>query len=99
MRMMFRARLDTPAANEAFRKGRLPKIMEEAAERLQPEAAYFCPTEGGRSCIFVFDMQDSSQMPVIAESFFQELGAEVEFTPVMNREDLRKGLQELEQQR
>jgi hypothetical protein len=31
-------------------------------------------------------------MPTIAESLFQELDAEIEITPVMNSEDLKKGL-------
>jgi len=43
----------------------------------------------------VFDMQDSSLMPVISEPFFQNLGAQVTYTPVMNYEDVQKGLSQL----
>jgi hypothetical protein len=54
---------------------------------LEPEAAYFSrrpPTS--------IDMQDSSELPAAADPFFQELGAEVTFQPVMNLDDLQKGL-------
>ncbi|MEV6753909.1 hypothetical protein [Streptomyces sp. NPDC051214] len=96
MRVMLRARLDTQISNEAIKNGTLPKLMQSVTEQLKPEAAYFGPSEGGRAATFVFDMQDSSQMPSIAEPFFLELGAEVEIYPVMNAEDLRKGLASLQ---
>ncbi|MEU1015536.1 DUF3303 family protein [Streptomyces sp. NPDC005900] len=92
MRVMLRARLDTQASNEALKSGALPDTMQELMEQLKPEAAYFGPCDGGRSCTFVFDMQDSSQLPAISESLFREFGAEVEIQPVMTAEDLRKGL-------
>ncbi|TDC22805.1 hypothetical protein E1265_14700 [Streptomyces sp. 8K308] len=97
MRMMLRARLDTQLASEAVKSGRMPTIMQSLYERLSPEAAYYCPVEGARGCTFVFDMQDTSQIPSIAEPFFEELGAEIDITPVMNRDDLLQGLQTLEQ--
>ncbi|MDI3402346.1 DUF3303 family protein [Streptomyces cavernicola] len=96
MRMMLRARLDTQASNEAIKNGTLPKLIQQVTETLKPEAAYFGPSDGGRACTFVFDMQDSSQMPTIAEPFFSELGAEIELHPIMNAEDLQKGLSALQ---
>ena len=92
MRVMLRAQLDTQVSNEAIKKGTLQKLMQSMTEQLKPEAAYFGPNEGGRSCTFVFDMQDSSELPTIAEPLFEELGAKIEIYPVMNAEDLQKGL-------
>ncbi|MFE5957449.1 DUF3303 family protein [Streptomyces rubiginosohelvolus] len=66
------------------------------AELLEPEAAYFGPGEGGRCCTFVFDMQDSPLLPTIAEPLFQKLGAKIEIQPVMNTEDMQKGLAALQ---
>jgi hypothetical protein len=94
---MLRAHLDTQVANQALKSGRLPEIMESMMERLDPEAAYFGPSQGGRSCTMVFDMQDSSTLPTVAEPLFQELGAKIEIQPVMNPEDMRKGLAALRQ--
>ncbi|WP_369272035.1 DUF3303 family protein [Streptomyces sp. R11] len=96
MRVMLRAHLDTQISNEALKNGTLPKIMQSLTERLKPEAAYFGPSEGGRSCTFVFDMQDSSLLPTIAEPLFEGLGAKIEIQPVMNSEDLQKGLAALQ---
>jgi hypothetical protein len=97
MKVMLRAHLDTQISNEALKDGTLPKIVESMMERLKPEAAYFGPGEGGRTCTFVFDMQDSSMTPTIVEPLFEGLGARVEIQPVMNSEDLRKGLAALQQ--
>ncbi|EPH44168.1 DUF3303 family protein [Streptomyces aurantiacus] len=93
---MLRAHLDTQISNEALKSGNLPKIMQSMTERLKPEAAYFGPSEGGRCCTFVFDMQDSSQLPTIAEPLLEGLGAKIEIQPVMNSEDLQKGLAALQ---
>ncbi|MGW0788483.1 hypothetical protein ACWD04_09540 [Streptomyces sp. NPDC002911] len=97
MRVMLRAHLDTQISNEALKNGTLPKIMQSMTERLRPEAAYFGPSEGGRCCTFVFDMQDSSLLPTITDALLQKLGAKVEIQPVMNSEDMQKGLAALQQ--
>lgn len=45
----------------------------------------------------VFDLQDSSDLVTINEPLFMELGALLEVQPVMNSEDLQKGLAALQQ--
>ncbi|CAL9489711.1 hypothetical protein OOK44_17885 [Streptomyces cellulosae] len=95
MRVMLKATLDTEKSNEAIRSGKLPEMMQETIERLHPEAAYFGPLGGRRTCLLVLDVEDSSQIPPIGEPFFSQFDAEVEMTPVMNADDLRKGLSEL----
>jgi hypothetical protein len=64
-------------------------------EQIKPEAAYFTSDHGKRTAFLVFDMQDSSQMPVLSEPFFLQLNAEISYTPVMNMEDVQKGLSQL----
>jgi hypothetical protein len=95
VRMMLRAVMDNEKANQARSSGKLQKVVEETLKRLKPEAAYFGPFKGRRAAYIVFDMQDSSQLPSVAEPFFQEFGAEVEIQPVMTPDDLRKGLSAL----
>ncbi|MEU1372552.1 hypothetical protein ABZ442_02665 [Streptomyces triculaminicus] len=92
MRTLLRARMDTRAGNEALRNGTMSQVVEEMIERLHPEAAYFTALDGGRTCLLVFDMEDSSQMPAVCEKLFTEMEAEVELHPVMNADDLKKGL-------
>ncbi|MBD0277169.1 MAG: hypothetical protein M3342_09685 [Bacteroidota bacterium] len=94
MRTLLRVIVDDVAtANQAVTEGSLPKLIQSTMERLKPEAAYFFTVDGNRSCFMVFDMKDPSEIPAIAEPLFQGLNARVEFLPVMNAEDLQKGLQ------
>ncbi|MFB6847995.1 hypothetical protein ACFCXS_24525 [Streptomyces sp. NPDC056373] len=95
MRVLFKASMDTEKANEAIRNGTLTKLIQESMEQIKPEAAYFTTDHGKRTAYVVFDMQDSWQMPVISEPFFLQLDAEVSYTPVMNMEDVQKGLSQL----
>lgn len=95
MRTLLKAQLDTEAASKAISGGKMPEVMQETIERLQPEAAYFTPTDGVRTCYFVFDLKDPSDIPVISEPLFQTFEARLTYSPVMNQEDLQKGLSQL----
>jgi hypothetical protein len=66
--------------------------MQQLAERWSPEAMYFTTFDGRRTAFVVFDMPDSSAIPSFAEPLFMGLNAEVQLSPVMNGEDLQKGL-------
>jgi hypothetical protein len=67
-------------------------IIEETAQRIQPEAMYFFIEDGMRTSITIFDMKDNSDMVAIVELIFNSLNADVQFTPIMNLEDFKKGL-------
>jgi uncharacterized protein DUF3303 len=95
MRTMLKARLNTAAGNKSLESGTMPQVIQSTVDRLHPEAAYFLPEAGHRTCILVFDLEDPSQLPSIAEPFFREFEADVEIEPVMNLEDLQKGLSQL----
>jgi hypothetical protein len=90
--MMMKVTMGLEAGNRAGKDGRLGKIISATSEKLKPEAAYFTTSHGKRTALFFFDMTDSAMMPAVAEHLFQELDAEIEFKPVMNAEDLKKGL-------
>jgi CRISPR/Cas system endoribonuclease Cas6 (RAMP superfamily) len=96
MRVMLKVCMDTEKANDVIRNGTMTKLIQEAVEQIKPEAAYFTSEKGRRTAFLFFDMQDSSQLPVITEPFFMRLGAEVSCAPVMNLEDVRKGLAQLD---
>ncbi|MGW7331038.1 hypothetical protein ACWGIU_21050 [Streptomyces sp. NPDC054840] len=96
MRVMLRAHMDTAATNEGIKTGALPQAMKTLMEKVKPEAAYFGLHEGVRSCWMVFDLQDSAQMPPLMEDLFLQFNAEIEVAPVMNAEELAKGLAAME---
>ena len=95
MRMMMKVQFDTEAGSKALADGSMPQFMQEVMGRLKPEAAYFGPENGVRTAFIIFDMQDPSELPAISEPFFGKLQAKILVFPVMNQEDLQKGLQQL----
>jgi len=84
VRTLVRVTIPTDVGNAAIRSGKLPTTMENFIQRHKPENVYFTTIDGKRTALFFMDLSDSSQMPVIAEPFFSELGANVEFHPAMN---------------
>ena len=89
---MMIAHLDTEAANEANRSGKLGPSIQKMLADLKPEAAYFMTdNEGRRTAMIVFDMKDSSEMPGAAEGLFLQYKAAVTFRPCMNAQDLAAG--------
>jgi hypothetical protein len=92
MRMLLKATIPTELGNRAIKDGSFAKVMEAMMTKLKPEAAYFVAERGRRCAMIFFDMQDSSDIPIIAEPLFAQLHAEIELLPVMNAADLQKGL-------
>ncbi|MFE6623845.1 hypothetical protein ACFZBP_06895 [Streptomyces sp. NPDC008086] len=95
MRVLLQARLDTEKTNDVIRGGKMPQVMQELMEAFKPEASYFTATNGVRTMFLVFDMQDSALMPPLTEPLFETFGAQVDYTPVMNLDDVQKGLSQL----
>src|SRR5262252_4036874 len=92
MRMMLKFTLPVETSNAAINDGSLGRTMESILSKLKPEAAYFTPLEGKRGGMIFFDLADPSQIVETVEPFFLGLNATTELVPVMNADDLRKGL-------
>jgi len=95
MRVMAMIGVPVEAGNEALKDGTLAATIQRAAERWKPEAMYFTTFDGKRTAFMVFDLPDASGIPPFAEPFFRELNANVQLAPVMNADDLQKGLSQL----
>ena len=94
MRTLLKVTIDVESGNKAILDNSLARIMKETSEKIKPETSFFYSENGKRTCNMIFDMKDSSEIPVIAEPLFIGLNADVEFYPVMNAEDLEKGITE-----
>ena len=95
MRMMMKVKMDTEAGSRAIADGSLARVMQDTLSKLKPEAAYFGPENGVRTGFIVFDMQDPSQLPSITDPLFSTMKATIEMFPVMDQEDMQKGLGQL----
>jgi hypothetical protein len=90
MRVLLKATLPVETGNQAISNGSMQSTIQQIVADLKPEAAYFL-TENGRRAGFLFvNIADPSEIPAIAEPFFQAFHATVEVTPVMTVEDLAK---------
>mgnify|MGYP001155573784 CR=1 FL=1 len=70
MRMMLRWTVPVDKGNEMVADGSMGEIVGALMEKLQPEAAYFHAEGGERGGTMFFDMQESSEIPGIAEILF-----------------------------
>ena len=96
MRMLLRVSIPVESGNAAAKAGTLGSTIEKILADLKPEAAYFiADDDGNRSGFMVFDMQDQSQIPSVAEPWFLAFNANVWFRPVMNVQDLQAGRAEI----
>ncbi|MFC8080052.1 hypothetical protein ACFUN8_31505 [Streptomyces sp. NPDC057307] len=95
MRVLLTVQMDTEKANKAIADRTLPTTLKSVFDRIKPETAYFGSQDGMRTAYVVFDLKDASDIPSVAEPFFQDLGAEVTFQPVMNMDDIQTGLGKL----
>ena len=90
MRMMLKVNMQTDAANDLVRQGKLGSTIQAILAELKPEAAYFTEDDGQRTGFIFFDMTDSSQLPSVAEPWFLAFKARLTVRPTMNPDDLGK---------
>jgi len=92
MRTMLKFSVPVERGNAAIADGTIAKTLETIMTKLKPEAAYFTVFDGKRGGLIFFDLADPSQIPEVVEPLFLNVNAATELSPVMNAEDLRKGL-------
>lgn len=92
MRFMLQAQPDMELGNQAVEDGTLGQLVQQVSETLEPEAFYAGPVDGTRTLFMVFELDDPSQIVKVTEPLFSKLNAKVELLPVMNREELARGL-------
>jgi hypothetical protein len=89
MRCLLKVALPVEEGNAAISDGTLGKTIESILNDLKPEAAYFAEDNGARTAFLFFNLENSSQIPAVAEPWFLAFNAQVEFHPAMNLADLK----------
>ena len=93
MRTIMKAQLPAHPGDDLPASARVETIRA-VLDALKPEAVYFYPERGIRTTLVIFDLKSPADIPAIAERLFQQ-GATVEFSPVMNLEDLQAGVKRI----
>ena len=92
MRFLIRARSPTDSGNKMIQDPNFLTRLEEYMNKVKPEAAYFMPIEGQRAGAFIVNADSNEQLPAMVEPLFQWWGANVDVIPVMNFDELKRGL-------
>ncbi|MEP7272104.1 MAG: DUF3303 family protein [Acidobacteriota bacterium] len=90
MRFLFKVGIPVEAGNAAAISGKLGETIQAILTDIKAEAAYFTDWDGQRTGFIIVDMQETSQIPALAEPWFLALNASVEIHPVMVPADLAK---------
>jgi len=88
MRMMMRVQCPVEPFNSMVRNGTAGSKMMKILDEIKPEAAYFGSQDGKRGGILIVDVAKPSDIPRLAEPWFLNFSADVEFSVVMTPEDL-----------
>jgi hypothetical protein len=82
--------------NTLVRNGTADQKMAAILDDIKPEAVYLSERDGKRGGILIVEVAEASRIPAIAEPFFLNFEASVEFRVAMGPEDMaRAGLGEL----
>jgi hypothetical protein len=90
MRVLLHATFPHEPFNTFVKDGSVSAKMKRILDELKPEAAYFTEFDGHRSALLVLQMQDSAQIPSVAEPWFLTFNADCHFHAAMVPEDLAK---------
>ncbi len=96
MRILMNIRVPHEPFNTAVRQGTGGATLHRILEEAKPEAVYFTEQNGARGAVMVVEMNESSEIPALAEPWFLNFNADCEFRIAMTPSDLEKaGLDQL----
>jgi hypothetical protein len=96
MRFVMHISLPVEKFNQSVRDGSAGQKLARILDDARPEAAYFCAQDGKRGGYLIVNLSDASEMPRLAEPWFLNFDAAVEFLPAMTPQDLqRAGLDQI----
>jgi hypothetical protein len=96
MRMLLTVTFPPEPFNAAVRNGTAGAVIQRILEESKPEVVYFTERDGNRGATLVVNVNEPSDVPVLAEPWFLNFNASCEFRIAMSPADLQTaGLEEL----
>ncbi len=92
MRLMLKFTIPVERGNEAAKDGTLGQAIENLVKATNAQAAYFTLCDGERAGYIVFDETDQARLPQLTEPMFAALDANITIVPLLNLDDLKRGL-------
>ena len=90
MRMLMHVKLPVEPFNTINKAGTAAKTIKKILAETKPEAVYFSEYGGRRGAIMIVHIDNSSEVPALAEPWFLQFNAEVEFHIAMTPEELER---------
>jgi hypothetical protein len=90
MRMLMNVVIPEEPFNSLVRKGTAGETLQKIIGSIKPEAVYFTEQDGHRGALLVVNMNESSEIPALAEPFYLSFNATCHFRVAMTPEDLAK---------
>ena len=90
MKMLLNVKIPHKMFNEAVRDGSVGAKLNRILDAAKPEVVYFTEQEGQRGAVLIVDVPDPAKIPALAEPWFLNFCADVEFKIAMTPEDLRR---------
>jgi hypothetical protein len=97
MRFLVKATLPVEAGNALVRDPNFGQRIQDILGDIRPEAVYFAAADGQRTVYAVVNLQDTHEIPRIAEPFWLALKANVEIIPAMAQDDFAQAAPLIEQ--
>ncbi len=89
MKVLLIVRIPHDTFNAAVKDGSAGEKLNKILEAAKPESVYFTEIDGQRTAVMAVDMKESSEIPALAEPWFLNFEADVEFHPAMTPNDLK----------
>jgi hypothetical protein len=90
MKMLLTVEFPPEPFNSLIKSGKAGELIGRILESIKPEAVYFTEHDGSRGAVMVVNVNDSSDVPGIAEPLYLSLDASCKFRILMGPEDLQK---------
>lgn len=90
MRVMMKVSIPVETGNRAAKTGKLGQTIQAILAEQKPEAVYFTAEHGVRTAFIFLNMNESAEIPKLAEPWFLAFNAAIELSPAMAPEDLAK---------